>query len=164
MNFLNQNRAPEGPGQGPGSGIGLGASTYSSLLASHRDVDQRERERYSNSTINFDPRGGYQGSQLELERERERERIAAGRLNPNNPGGPGLAPGSGQGSGPPAQQQTSRYPRLFPSASGGAVPISPSAQISTQVRDSGILSNIMNQGVSLFLTINLFEIFNEYEN
>ena len=161
LNFLNQNRAPEGPGQGPGSGIGLGASTYSSLLASHRDVDQRERERYSNSTINFDPRGGYQGSQLELERERERERIAAGRLNPNNPGGPGLAPGSGQGSGPPAQQQTSRYPRLFPSASGGAVPISPSAQISTQVRDSGILSNIMNQGVSLFLTINLFEIFNE---
>jgi KH domain len=112
----------------PGSrGDPNGAFAYPSLLgfnAAQREAEMRERERYPNG--NGSPNGPEYRSQFtggplpsgELsERERE-QRMAAARF--------GGAPSAESNLAMTAQQQqlqllqmTSRYPRLFPSASGG---------------------------------------------
>ena len=92
-----------------------------SFLNSSRDVlgdreRERERERFLNNSSmnNYEFRNQYPSSQAEMDREREKERAAlAGRFN-STPSLPGSSLNT-TGVQPP----TSRYPRLFPSASGG---------------------------------------------
>ena len=106
-----------------------------SFLNPTRDVlGDRERERYLNNSSmnNYEFRHQYPGSQAEIEREREKERAAlAGRFNSTaSLPGPLNAPG--------VQPPTSRYPRLFPSASGGIGIPGPSSRSPTGVSNPQI--------------------------
>lgn len=135
-------------GQGPGfdnlnffpnGGRGIdqaNPSPYSALLNSttsqresanaQREAEQRDRERFGGSNptgFGYDFRQQYPGGpppgHIDMEREREQRITAAARFN--------AASNSGNLAMTPQQQQlqlmqmTSRYPRLFPSASGGLV-------------------------------------------
>lgn len=134
LSFLHSGR--DILGQGPG--MSQGSST--SVLGSQREAEQqRERERFMNNS-SFEFRNQFPGSQGEMEREREREKeraAIAGRFNPTMSS---QSQGQGMLNAPGLQQQTSRYPRLFPSASGGtgsAVPVSRSPTSNPSTQTSG---------------------------
>lgn len=134
LNFFPNGRGIDQANPSPYSALLNSTTSQRESAIAQREAELRERERFGGNPNGFgyDFRQQYPGGppgpgHIDMEREREQRITAAARFN--------AASNSGNLAMTPQQQQlqlmqmTSRYPRLFPSASGGlAQPTGPGAR------------------------------------